>query len=52
MSDATDNGYCEKYDSFYDIETGEWLDNLCSDTDCEFCTNRPGKYSDEIEKGK
>lgn len=36
--------YSERYDAYYDDETGEWLENKCGDPDCEFCKGRPDKY--------
>ena len=39
--------YSEKYDAYYDEETGEWLEKKCSDPACEYCANRPDKATDE-----
>ena len=33
--------YSEKYDSYYDPETGKWLELKCSDPECEYCSKRP-----------
>jgi len=33
--------YCERFDMYYDIWTGEYLESKCSDPDCEFCSKRP-----------
>jgi len=33
--------YSEKYDAYYDPETGEWLESKCGDPECEFCSVRP-----------
>jgi len=33
--------YSEKYDAYFDPETGEWLEGKCNDADCEFCSDRP-----------
>jgi len=35
--------YSKKWDAYYDIETGEWLENNCKDPDCDICKNRPVK---------
>lgn len=35
--------YNEKYDAYYYVSTGEWVEPKCSDPDCEFCKNRPEK---------
>lgn len=37
--------YSEKYDSYYDDETDEWLEGTCSDPTCEYCAERPEKPS-------
>jgi len=36
--------YCEKYDAYYNSETGEWYEELCYDPECEYCKNRPENY--------
>jgi len=33
----------EKYDAYYDDETNEWIEPKCSNSDCEFCADRPDK---------
>jgi len=35
--------YSEEYDAYYDEDTNEWLEEVCDDTNCEFCMNRPEK---------
>ena len=36
-------GYSRKYDSYYDLMTGEWAEEKCIDPDCEYCKDRPDK---------
>ncbi len=36
--------YCEKYDAFYNPETGEWLEEKCDDVKCGYCKDRPKKH--------
>ena len=33
--------YSEKYDAYYDPDTGKWLEPKCRDSKCEFCAERP-----------
>jgi len=33
--------YFEKYDSYFCPKCNRWLDEQCSDPNCEFCVNRP-----------
>lgn len=33
--------YSEKYDVYYCKNCNIWLEKKCSDSNCEFCTNRP-----------
>jgi hypothetical protein len=40
---SENRAYDDKYDSYYDAETGEWLESGCDDADCNFCKNRPPK---------
>lgn len=35
--------YDEKYDSYYDDVTMEWVESVCSDPTCHYCRNRPEK---------
>ena len=35
------SGYSERYDAFYDTKENVWLDDKCSDPECEFCADRP-----------
>lgn len=35
--------YSEKFDAYYDDETGEWLEKKCSDPNCDYCAARPDK---------
>ena len=34
-----------KYDAYYWIDTGEWIEPPCRNPDCEFCAGRPDKHS-------
>lgn len=38
--------YNEQWDSYYDDENDEWLEEPCQDENCEFCSNRPTKPSE------
>ncbi len=33
--------YSKKYDAYYDLETGEWLEPVCGNEDCRYCKDRP-----------
>lgn len=33
--------YSEEYDAYYDEDTNEWLEEVCGDSECEYCKNRP-----------
>lgn len=33
--------YSEKYDTYYNSKTNEWVEDTCDDPTCEFCINRP-----------
>ena len=35
--------YSEQYDAYYCESCNEWLEDICTDRDCEFCKNRPIK---------
>ena len=39
--------YSEKFDAYYDDETGEWLETKCDDPNCEYCVGRPEKACTE-----
>jgi hypothetical protein len=41
--------YHPLYDSYYDADTGEWLENECPDPDCWYCSKRPEKAPIEPE---
>ena len=34
-------GYARKYDSYFNLDTFEWLEAKCEDSACLFCANRP-----------
>ena len=52
----------ERYDAYYDKETGIWLEEACEGKDCPFCKDRPERLDltkattkgvqDESEKRK
>jgi len=33
--------YSEKYDTYYNAKTNEWVEEKCDDPTCEYCINRP-----------
>ena len=33
----------EQYDAYYYPDTNEWIEDKCSDPECEFCKGRPEK---------
>lgn len=33
--------YSEEYDAYHCPKCGGWLENKCSDKNCEFCPTRP-----------
>jgi len=33
--------YSKEYDSHYCEQCNEWLEDICTDRDCEFCKIRP-----------
>ena len=35
--------YNERYDAYYDPDTGEWEEDKCSSPDCEYCSTRPDR---------
>jgi hypothetical protein len=41
--------YSEKYDAYYDPNTGEWLDDVCDDPECEYCVGRPENAKEEMD---
>jgi hypothetical protein len=38
--------YSEEYDTHYCESCNEWLEDICTDRDCEFCNSRPAKPND------
>ena len=38
---SKERGYSEKYDAYYNKKTMEWLEERCTDPECEFCAYRP-----------
>ncbi len=40
--------YCDKYDVYFNKETGKLLEKDCSDKDCDYCKNRPEKLTHEF----
>jgi nitrite reductase/ring-hydroxylating ferredoxin subunit len=45
VSKSKTKRYCEKYDAFFDIKTGRWLERACGGKKCDFCAKRPTKHS-------
>ena len=35
------DGYSAQYDSFYLVDTMQWVNSPCSDPHCQWCKNRP-----------
>jgi len=35
--------YIKKYDAYYCFLCEEWAEDVCSDEECEFCSDRPDK---------
>lgn len=33
--------YNGRYDAYFNTKTREWVEDKCSDKECEFCANRP-----------
>ena len=42
--------YSKTYDSYYCESCNEWLEDICTDRDCEFCKNRPFNPNDKSSK--
>jgi rubrerythrin len=36
--------YNKKYDTYVCVTCNEYIEGICSDPDCEFCSNRPDKF--------
>jgi hypothetical protein len=41
---GSESAYNEAYDSFFCKASNIWLDDKCSETDCDFCSKRPEKH--------
>lgn len=41
--ESFDRAYSDKYEAYYNPNTGEWLEDKCGDPECEFCKDRPEK---------
>lgn len=39
-----DKVMCEKYDAYFDSDTGKWLEKRCSSKNCTYCSKRPRKH--------
>ena len=47
---SENNGeYCKEFDAYFNSETGDWLEQKCSDSQCEFCSIRPDKAPPNAE---
>jgi hypothetical protein len=42
--------YDHEYDAYYNPKTGEWIEETCGASDCDFCRNRPDKHYDKNTK--
>jgi len=42
--------YCEKFDVYYDGNTGKYLEKKCNDKECDYCKDRPKKLIDACKK--
>lgn len=42
--------YAYKYDAFYCELCNMWLEDKCTDPECEYCTTRPEKPSQVIHE--
>lgn len=38
---GSEKQYSNKYDAYFCELCNKWLEEKCSDPDCEFCTKRP-----------
>lgn len=45
----TERSYSEKYDSYYCKKCDYWLEKICPDRKCEFCSKKP-KYPNDRNK--
>ena len=41
--DEKDIAYSKQYDAYYNQATNKWIDDRCSDPNCEYCTTRPAQ---------
>ena len=39
----------EKHDSYLCKKCDEWLEEVCSDSECDFCPDRPDKPSECLD---
>ena len=51
MIDTKPIAYSEEYDTYYNEETNEWVEDKCDDPTCEFCVNRPDKPLEKNNEG-
>lgn len=42
--DSGEWSHNSRYDAFYEVETGTWVETCCSDANCFFCKDRPPKH--------
>lgn len=40
---GTTNCYNEKYDAYFCSKCNKWLESVCRDPNCDYCTERPKK---------
>jgi hypothetical protein len=39
--------YSAEYDSYYCDHCNMWIEDICTDRDCEFCKHRPERPNEE-----
>lgn len=42
---GSERQYSNKYDAYYCELCNKWLERTCSDSECEYCKDRPEKPS-------
>ena len=47
---GTERSYNETYDTYYCESCNKWLEEKCSDPECEFCLTRPNSPFEMEEK--
>jgi hypothetical protein len=44
--------YSAKYDAYYNVQTGEWIEEKCNYAECKYCKNRPDTAWELAKSGK